>query len=60
MVKHGGITAREAMQELGIMRLSARIWELKREGVNIITERTKGANRYGETCYFDTYKVVAE
>jgi len=58
MIMHGGITSREAADELGIMRLSARIFELKRDGVNIIKERVSSQNRYGEKVFFDRYKVV--
>ena len=58
MIMHGGITSREAADELGIMRLSARIFELKRDGVNIIKERVSSQNRYGEKVCFDRYKVV--
>ena len=58
MMKHGGITSREAADELGIMRLSARIFELKRDGVNIMKERVSDKNRYGEKVFFDRYKVM--
>lgn len=37
-----GITARDAMQELGVMRLAARISNLKDEGVEIETTMEKG------------------
>lgn len=47
----GSITAMEAFKNLGITRLSARIYDLRRSGVKIVQERkfckTKsGANHY--------------
>ena len=60
MKKHGGITAKEAADELGVMRLSARIFDLREQGIEISDERVKGVNRYGETCHFTRYKVVEE
>lgn len=58
MNKHGGITAAEAFQNLGVMRLSARIKEMRQDGVNIITQRMECRNRYGETVHFTKYKVM--
>lgn len=58
MKEHGGITSRQAADDLGVMRLSARIWDLKREGIQIIKERVTSKNRYGEKVCFDRYKVV--
>ena len=58
MKAHGGITAAEAFQHLGVMRLSARIKEMRQDGVDIITQRMEGRNRYGETVHFTKYKVM--
>lgn len=54
---YGSITQKEAMDDLGIMRLGARIYDLKREGVNIKTEFTTGKNRFGEVVSFARYKL---
>ena len=35
----GSITAMEAFKELGITRLSARVYDLRKAGVNIVQER---------------------
>lgn len=35
IVKHGGITSMDAFRDLGITRLSARIWDLRRAGVPV-------------------------
>lgn len=38
MKTHGSITPWEGLMNLGVGRLSARIWELKKAGVEIKTE----------------------
>ena len=57
MERNGSITPLEAMNELGIMRLGARIFDLKEQGVGIITERVKGENRHGEATTFARYRL---
>jgi hypothetical protein len=52
----GSITTREAFIELGVTRLSARIYELKDAGYTIVTDRVKVKNRYGETCVVTRYR----
>lgn len=47
----GSITQLEAMQDLGCMRLGARIFDLKREGYAI-------KNRYGEDTSYARYRLV--
>lgn len=48
MVEEKGITSLDAFVELGETRLSARIFELKKKGVNISSETISVQNRYGE------------
>lgn len=48
MVEEKGITSLDAFLELGETRLSARIFELKKKGVNISSETISVQNRYGE------------
>lgn len=52
---YGSITPVEALQEYGCMRLGARIYDLKREGHDIRTERQSARNRYGERTTFARY-----
>lgn len=56
--EHGSITPVDAMREFGCMRLGARIWDLKREGHSIVTERETHKNRYGDKISYARYKVV--
>lgn len=60
MEEHDGITAAEAFKYLGIMRLSARIFDLKQSGYKIVKIRITDVNRYGEKVRYDRYKVVEE
>lgn len=52
----GSITAAEAMQEYGIMRLASRIWDLRHEGVAIEREMKTAKNRFGEPVSFAVYR----
>ena len=51
----GSITPVEAMKEYGCMRLGARIYNLKREGHDIRTERETHKNRYGKSVTYARY-----
>ncbi len=54
----GSITQLEAMQDLGCMRLGARIFDLKREGYEIKKETETSKNRYGEDTSYARYRLV--
>lgn len=56
----GSITAIEAVRDLGVMRLAARISDLKKDGVDIISEQQAVKNRFGETCYVARYSERRE
>ena len=55
----GSITKLEAMRDLGIMRLGARIWELIRDGWPIDTETASSTNRYGQDTHYARYRRAA-
>lgn len=55
--RRGSITQLEALHELGVMRLSARISELKKEGYPIIGETEQVKNRFGEPCRIMRYRL---
>ena len=55
--QHGSITTMEAMMEYGIMRLPARVADLKKEGVPLVSEIVTGKNRYGEKTHYAKYKL---
>ena len=52
---YGSITNLEAKDSLGILGLSARICELRKEGYNIISKPETAKNRYGETTHYVRY-----
>lgn len=54
----GSITTWQAYADLGITRLSARIWELKEEGYIFKKDRVKRMNRYNQPVSFDKYMIV--
>jgi hypothetical protein len=54
---YGTLSTLDAMREYGIMRLSARISELKDRGYKISSTLKKGKNRYGETTHYAIYKL---
>ncbi len=53
----GQITPIEALADYGVMRLGARIWDLKRQGYAISSELVEGTNRYGERTHFARYRM---
>ncbi len=58
MNEFGSITPLDAIRDLGITRLSSRIFDLKNAGYNIKSETVYGKNRYGETTHFSKYRIV--
>ena len=55
MQRYGGITDKEARDKLGISRLGARIYNLKKQGYDITDEWIIAKNRYGERTRFKRY-----
>ncbi|MBQ9228757.1 MAG: helix-turn-helix domain-containing protein [Eubacterium sp.] len=56
----GSITTREAMLDLGCMRLASRIHELRRDGFPIGDKLESAKNRYGETVSYKRYFLKEE
>jgi len=57
---NGSITSWEAIQQYGITRLSAKIYDLKHEGYVINSEYETAKNRYGENVSFKRYILMEE
>lgn len=57
MRDYGSITALEAMQEYGIMRLASRVSDLRSSGVKIRRTMVSGTNRYGESTTYAKYSL---
>ena len=58
MKDYGSIDPMVAIKENGCMRLASRIADLKGMGHDIVAERTKGENRYGEQTSYCTYRLA--
>lgn len=58
--KFGSITTLEAFRDLGVTRLSARIFELRDKGLNIDSTNVTSKNRYGESCTYAKYFLKGE
>jgi hypothetical protein len=57
MIKNKTITSLEAVQKLGVYRLSARILELKEKGFDIDGIFIEVRNRFGELCNVKQYFI---
>lgn len=54
------ISTFEAFTDLGITRLSGRIYDLKKDGYKFTKERKYVKNRYGKSVHYDIYKLVED
>ena len=52
----GSITPLQALRDLGIMRLGARMWELVRDGWPMETDTECAQNRYGQETRYALYR----
>lgn len=57
MKEHGSISSIEAFFNYGITRLSARIWELKRDGYDIETDLVTIKSEKGAKKQYARYKI---
>lgn len=53
-----GITALDAQSQFGIMRLAARIADLKAEGHRIVAQKVDVMNRYGQSVKVAKYWML--
>lgn len=59
MEAHGSITPLEAERHIGCMRLGARIWDLRHEGYDIISELVVVETRGGGRATVARYRLAA-
>lgn len=52
-----GITPMKAIERFGILRLSGRIYELKEDGYDIVTDIVEVKNRDGDICRVAEYRL---
>ena len=60
MIEHGSITSMDAFMDLGITRLSGRIYDLKRLGYGIKSTMEKALNKRGKEVKYARYTLVKE
>lgn len=60
MKVYGSITTWNAFTDLGITRLSAKIFDLKKLGYKIEAVRETGKNRYGDKVNYCRYSLKEE
>ena len=56
---HGSITPLEAQREIGCLRLGARIWDLRRDGYDIVSEMVEVETRNGGKATVARYRLAA-
>lgn len=57
--RFGSITPKDALENYGIMRLGARIYNLRSKGHNIIRENEHSVNRFGRAVVYARYWLKA-
>ena len=57
MKEFGSITTLDAFRDLGITKLTTRISELRRDGVQIIGTHVVVENRFGDKCHIHRYSL---
>lgn len=55
--EHGSITPMEAVNNLGCMRLAARMAEIRENGWSVTAQRVEGRNRNGRKVYYMRYSI---
>ena len=57
MKRNGHIDPMSALLELGIMRLGARIWDLKAQGIQVVTEMKSRTTADGSIKRWAEYRL---
>ncbi len=57
--EYGNIDPLTAWRELGIYRLSAVIFDLRKSGMEIVTKKCEVKNRWGESCKVAEYQLLS-
>lgn len=58
MQDFGSITTLQAITDLGVLRLGARISEMRKNGIDIKGETVSVKNRYGEKTHITKYSLA--
>ncbi len=60
LLKEGKITTWDAIEKYGATRLSAIIFILRKEGMNIVTNNITGKDRFGNSCTYAEYVYIPD
>jgi len=60
LLRGWSLTALQALQERGIARLGARIWELKRAGFPVAAETVRVVKADGTVAHVKAYRLISE
>ena len=60
LLEHGSITSWEAIEKYGATRLSAIIFNLRKQGYDIRTIMGEETDRYGNTCQYANYVLKGD
>lgn len=60
LLEHGSITSWEAIEKYGATRLSAIIFNLRKQGYDIRTIMREETDRYGNTCQYANYVLKGD
>ena len=55
---HGSVNPRQAMNDLGIMRLAARISDMEKAGIHFDRQWVEDFNRFGEKIRYKEYRLA--
>ncbi len=58
LLLNGKINPLEAWSKLGIYRLSAVVFDLRRDGYIIVTNRKAVKNQFNEECFVAEYELI--
>ena len=58
--RYGSISSLEAFRDLACMRLSGRVYDLRKLGFNIVAETETSTNRMGNPVSYSRYRLVEE
>ena len=59
IIQHDSITSMEAFEHLGVTRLSAVVYNLKKKGYKIKSESEQVKTRYGATATISRYSLCS-
>ena len=57
MKKHGSITQHEAYELYGNTRAAAAVFEMRKAGIPVVTEKVCGVNRFGDRCRYARFWI---